>query len=208
MERIQVDELEDILCIQNGIKDLVSSYVQKYLDSNTDNDLKSRVTSAVKKWIDDTFKMCSPNLEVNGMTYDKALKEKDVEPFDENLLSNLISLESDVDVMTLRVTENRRNSPEIIKKNFEEILLLQSFMKNHAEIIDDDDMGICDMQIDSDTVTSGVILSEQFSERVVQTYDQSLSLLTELKKSTTANLSRFERAQTVVADINKFNPTS
>src|SRR6266540_4477173 len=119
------------------------------------------------------FKMCSPNLEVNGMTYDKALEEKstylnatilftyltsnsnqifciiDVEPFDENQLSDLISLESNIDVMTLRVTENRRNSPEIIKKKFEEILLLQSFMKNHAEIIDDD-TGICDMQIDSD----------------------------------------------------------
>ncbi|CAI2176983.1 19855_t:CDS:2 [Funneliformis geosporum] len=187
MERIQVDDLDDILCIKNGIKDLVSSYVQKHLDGNTDNELKSRVTSAVKKWIDDTFKMCSPNLEVNGMTYDKALEEKDVEPFDENLLSDLISLESDIDVMTLRVTENRRNSPEIIKKKFEEILLLQSFMKNHAAIIDDDEL---------------------FPDRVVQTYDRSLCLLTELKKSTTANLSRFERAQTVVTDINKFNSTS
>jgi hypothetical protein len=55
--------------------------------------------------------------------------------------------------MTLTVTEKRRNLPEIIKKKFEEILLLQSFMKNNAEIIDDAE--VCDMQIDSENDTTG-----------------------------------------------------
>ncbi|RIA89319.1 hypothetical protein C1645_772707 [Glomus cerebriforme] len=196
--KIQVDDIEDVLFIQNGIKYLISSYIQKYLDGDTDFELKSQVTSIVTNWADDTFKLCSPNFEVNGMTYDKALEEKDVEPFDENLLSNLISLESNIDDMTLTVTEKRRNLPEIIKKKFEDILLLQSFMKNHAEVIDDAE--VCDMQIDSERADD-----EQFPERVIQTYDQSLTLLTELKKSTSANLSRFERAQTVVTDINKCN---
>lgn len=50
--------------------------------------------------------------------------------------------------MTLTVTERRRNLPEIIKKKFEDILILQSFMKNHAEIVDD--VEVCDMQIDSE----------------------------------------------------------
>ncbi len=49
MERIQIDDIEDILYIQNGIKDLVSSYIQKYFDSDTDNELKSQVTSTVTK---------------------------------------------------------------------------------------------------------------------------------------------------------------
>jgi len=193
--KIQVDDIEDILYIQNGIKYLISSYIQKYFDVDTDEELKSQVTSLVTNWVDDTFKLCSPNFEVNGMAYDKALEEKDVEPFDENLLSNLISLESNIDDMTLTVTEKRRNLPEIIKKKFEDILILQSFMKNHAEIIDDAE--VCDMQIDAD--------DEQFPERVIQTYDRSLTLLTELKKSSSANLSRLERAQTVVTDINNFN---
>ncbi|GBC09854.1 hypothetical protein RclHR1_09170002 [Rhizophagus clarus] len=193
--KIQVDDIEDILYIQKGIKCSISSYIQKYFDVDTDSELKSEVTSIVTNWVYDTFKLCSPNFEVNGMAYDKALEEKDVEPFDENLLSNLISLESNIDDMTLTVTEKRRNLPEIIKKKFEDILILQSFMKNHAEIVDD--VEVCDMQIDSE--------DEQFPERVTQTYDQSLTLLTELKKSTSANLSRLERAQTVVTDINKFN---
>lgn len=30
------------------------------------------------QWVDDTFKLCSPNFEVNGMAYDKALEEKGV----------------------------------------------------------------------------------------------------------------------------------
>ncbi|CAB4400660.1 unnamed protein product [Rhizophagus irregularis] len=196
--KIQVDDIKDIIYIQNGIKCSISSYIQKYFDVDTDDELKSQVTSIVTKWVDDTFKLCSPNFEVNGMAYDKALEEKDVEPFDENLLSNLISLESNIDDMTLTLTEKRRNLPEIIKKKFEDILILQSFMKNHAEIVDD--VEVCDMQIDSEDADD-----ERFPERVIQTYDRSLALLTELKKSTSANLSRLERAQIVVTDINKFN---
>ena len=38
--KIQVDDIEDILFIQNGIKDLISSYIQKYLDCDTDDELK------------------------------------------------------------------------------------------------------------------------------------------------------------------------
>jgi hypothetical protein len=45
--KIQVDDIEDILFIQNGIKDLIASYIQKYLDGDTDDELKSQVTSIV-----------------------------------------------------------------------------------------------------------------------------------------------------------------
>jgi hypothetical protein len=45
--KIQVDDIKDILYIQNGIKCSISSYIQKYFDVDTDDELKSQVTSIV-----------------------------------------------------------------------------------------------------------------------------------------------------------------
>lgn len=47
--KIQVDDIKDILYIQNGIKCSISSYIQKYFDVDTDDELKSQVTSIVTK---------------------------------------------------------------------------------------------------------------------------------------------------------------
>ncbi|RIB08717.1 hypothetical protein C2G38_2146920 [Gigaspora rosea] len=193
--KIHADTKEDILYIQEEIKNAALKTVEKHFGSGADPQLGQTVTALVKKacWVNDTFELAAPNLEVNGLDYSEVLKEKDdTEPLNENLRHEVQTLQAEIEEMTLFVAQNRKTLPDQAEVLIRDLIKRQSMLVEDVELINGKE------KMESLDALSNI----QFVERIHQTYDRSLSVLSDLKKSISSNLSNLERAQMTIADIN------
>ncbi|RHZ67053.1 hypothetical protein Glove_303g135 [Diversispora epigaea] len=213
--KIQAEEKDDILWVQNNIYQVALEKIQKHLGNDTDPQLRETVTNLVEKWINDTFELMAPNLQVNGIDYNVALKgNDDIEPFNEGLCQKVHETRSQIDEETLILIQRRKTLPDQIKTIIQEILKIQAnsvdnvdFTERKEEkvVIGDEDIEMGGVEESHNNTYKDLRDDIQKIEQTRQTFNKSLSILADLKKSVSGNLSKLERAQTVVMDINQFN---
>ncbi|CAG8604350.1 3300_t:CDS:2 [Acaulospora morrowiae] len=215
--KIQADEKEDILLVQNRIQEAALEKIQKHLGGDTDPQFR--------EWVNDTFELAAPNLQVNGIDYNIALKEKngrvsllvsfgifrqglmfqmfqqtniqDMEPFNEELCLRVHDVRAQIEEATVKLTQRRKTLPDKVKDVIRELMTKQAISIDNVNFVDK--KSVDEMEVEESSDDTRVI------EQTSQTFDQSLSILEDLKKSVSGNLSRLERAQTVIMDINQYN---
>ncbi|CAG8808198.1 22780_t:CDS:2, partial [Dentiscutata erythropus] len=177
--KIHADAKEDILYIQEEIKNAALKTVEKHFGSGADPQLGQTVATLVKKacWVNDTFELAAPNLEVNGFDYDKALKEKDdTEPLDENLRHKVQTLQAEIEEMTLLIAQNRKTLPDQAE------ILIRDLIKRQSMLVDDVELVNGKEEMEEDIESLDDMSSIRFVEQIHRKYDRNLSVLSDLKK--------------------------
>ncbi|CAG8790429.1 35427_t:CDS:2, partial [Gigaspora margarita] len=177
--KIHADTKEDILYIQEEIKNVALKTVEKHFGSGADPQLGQTVTVLVKKacWVNDTFELAAPNLEVNGLDYSEVLKEKDdTEPLNENLRHEVQTLQAEIEEMTLFIAQNRKTLPDQAEVLIRDLIKRQSMLVEDVELVNGKE------KVEESTESLDAMSNIQFVERIHRTYDRSLSVLSDLKK--------------------------
>ncbi|CAG8566391.1 10821_t:CDS:2 [Diversispora eburnea] len=196
----RAEEKDDILWVQNNIYQVALEKIQKHLGNDSDPQLRETVTNL---WVNDTFELMAPNLQVNGIDYNVALKGND------GLCQKVHETRAQIDEETLILIQRRKMLPDQIKTIIQEILKIQANSIDNVDFIEMEEEKI--VIGDEDIEMGGVEESHnntykdiqdiqddiQKIEQTRQTFNKSLSILADLKKSVSGNLSKLERAQTV-----------
>ncbi|CAG8520057.1 16654_t:CDS:2, partial [Cetraspora pellucida] len=172
--KIQADTKEDILYIQEEIKNSALKTVEKHFGTDADLQLGQTVTNL---WVNDTFELAAPNLEVNGLDYNVVLKEKDdTETLNENLRHKVQTLQAEIEAKTLLIAQKRKTLPDQAEVLIQDMIKRQSILVNDVEFVNDKE------KMEENIGSLDVMPSIQFVEQIHQTYNRSLSLLSDLKK--------------------------
>ncbi|CAG8634032.1 10643_t:CDS:2 [Ambispora gerdemannii] len=172
--KLQLDSLKDFEYIKKCVLESSRETIKDTSGVGNDPETFEVVSKCVEKWVNKLFKYVAYNTQINGIDYNKAIEsQEETLPFDERLNDTVQEKELEYYEMLVRVTNRRRLIPDQAK------LLLADAMRRQSAIVD---------QIPE-------------KEKTMEMYRNGLSLLSDLKKSVSANFSKLERAQTVVDDL-------
>ncbi|KAF9927006.1 hypothetical protein FBU30_003574 [Linnemannia zychae] len=168
---------------------------QKYGGNKTDPRIMKEVEALLDQWLENMVKMASAGVDINGIPYDEAILNEDVEPLDESLGRRLQNQQLLVEELTLQVAERRKRVPEQVKMLLDDAILRQSALANRIEFEAEED----DMQEKENKAATQAVLERQ--DLVAQEYASSMALLSGLRKTVSSNITRIESAQAVVDEL-------
>ncbi|CAG8489721.1 13486_t:CDS:2 [Ambispora leptoticha] len=191
--KLQLDSLEDFEYIKSCVLEASRGTIKETSGVGNDPETFEAVSKCVEKWINKLFKYVSYNTQINGIDYNEAVEsQEETLPFDERLNDAVQEKELEYYEMLVRITNRRRVIPEQAK------LLLADAMRRQSSIVDRVDA--CSMDSDDNDDDQNMFEIPE-KEKTMEMYRKGLSLLSDLKKSVSANFSKLERAQTVVDDL-------
>ncbi|KAF8944225.1 hypothetical protein BGZ47_004499 [Haplosporangium gracile] len=192
--KINVSSKADIQYItQIWRKALYDKLEQTQTAEEADPRIMQEVNSLLDQWLENMVKMASAGVDINGIPYDDAILNEDVEPLDESLGRRLQHQQLLVEDLTLQVAERRKRVPEQVKMLLDDAIRRQSALADRVEFEPDEDENM------EDNVTNQAILERQ--DLVAQEYASSMALLSGLRKTVSSNITRVESAQAVVDEL-------
>ncbi|KAF9290487.1 hypothetical protein BKA57DRAFT_143030 [Linnemannia elongata] len=192
--KINVSSKADIQYItQIWRKALFDKLEQKHGADKADPRVMQEVNSLLDQWLENMVKMASAGVDINGIPYDDAILNEDVEPLDESLGRRLQHQQLLVEDLTLQVAERRKRVPEQVKMLLDDAIRRQSAIADRVEFEPEEDE---DME---DKAVNQAALERQ--DLVAQEYASSMALLSGLRKTVSSNITRVESAQAVVDEL-------
>ncbi|KAL1919767.1 uncharacterized protein VTP21DRAFT_1698 [Calcarisporiella thermophila] len=191
--KIAVDTKDDVIYLKQQLQEAAfAALAEKCATENSKT--KKDVEDLMNNWIEAIFSMAGKSMLVNGQDYDQAFEEvEEIEPFDEELNSKLIELHNRAEELTLKVAERRKNIPDQIEKLMQDVVLRQSMLSDRVVF-----EGLEELENEYDMSMEYDIPRE---DSIKQDYEQSVKMLAELRQSLPGNLSRIDRAKTVLQDL-------
>ncbi|KAJ3053011.1 hypothetical protein HK097_005238 [Rhizophlyctis rosea] len=151
------------------------------------------VENMVEKWIQQTFTLSSPNIQINGLPYSEVFAQKtEYEPKDEQLQSRVEDLTNQVDEMLADVSGLRKEIPARVSKLAEETVRRETMGIEGLEWGGRDGM--------EGGVGKGKLSLVNF-ETIHTQYQSILESPQSLQKDLTHSLSRLQRAQSAVTTL-------
>ncbi|KAG0278043.1 hypothetical protein BGZ95_004843 [Linnemannia exigua] len=191
--KINVSSKADIQYItQIWRKALYDKLEQKHGD-HADSRVMQEVHTLLDQWLENMVKMASAGVDINGIPYDDAILNEDVEPLDESLGRRLQHQQLLVEDLTLQVAERRKRVPEQVKMLLDDAIRRQSALADRVEFESED------ADEDMEGIANAQILERQ--DLVAQEYASSMALLSGLRKTVSSNITRVESAQAVVDEL-------
>ncbi|KAG0348564.1 hypothetical protein BG004_004809 [Podila humilis] len=192
--KINVSDKGDIPYLgQVWRKELHEKLKQQY-GADGDPRRMAEVKSVMEDWLEMTFALAAPSLEVNGIPFVDAYHNDDFEPFDESLNRKLQLQQLKVEEMTLKVAERRKRVPEQVKMLLDDALRRQSAMADRVEFEVEDPSQEGEEMLEVDSL--------ERADLVAQEYTNTIELLDGLRK-TTISVSRIDEAEQILEDIFK-----
>ncbi|CAG8596785.1 11037_t:CDS:2 [Paraglomus brasilianum] len=188
--KIEVESKEDVPYIQNNILKAALEEVNKSLGPGCDAKLKETVTKLVKEWVDNTFKLATPNIIVNKINYKEAINEDEYEPFDEALYQDQVALKKRVDDLQVKLAERYKRVPQEIKLLMEGALKRQSAAAMDVEFTGLDDNGVDE----SELLEKEMPKRDQF----VTKYRDIISTVNRLNNESLSKIAKLEQARDLV----------
>ncbi|KAF9178176.1 hypothetical protein BGZ51_007845 [Haplosporangium sp. Z 767] len=174
--KINVSSKADIQFItQIWRKTLYDKLEQQYSDGNPQ--LMQQVQELLDQWLENMVSMASANIDINGIPYDEAIRNEDVEPLDESLGTRLQAQQLQVEELTLSVAERRKRVPEQVKMLLDDAIRRQSALADRIEFEPEegnDAEALAAEEMDSVTLERPDLIAEE--------YTSSMALLSGLKK--------------------------
>ncbi|KAG0249402.1 hypothetical protein BG011_009337 [Mortierella polycephala] len=130
-----------------------------------------------EQWLENMVSMASTNIDINGIPYDEAIRNEDVEPLDESLGTRLQAQQLQVEELTLSVAERRKRVPEQVKMLLDDAIRRQSALADRIEFEPEegnDTETLAAEEMDSVTLERPDLIAEE--------YTSSMALLSGLKK--------------------------
>ncbi|KAK3839548.1 MAG: hypothetical protein JOS17DRAFT_190349 [Linnemannia elongata] len=192
--KINVSSKADIQYItQIWRKALFEKLEQKHGTDKADPRVMQEVNSLLDQWLESMVKMASAGVDINGIPYDDAILNEDVEPLDESLGRRLQHQQLLVEDLTLQVAERRKRVPEQVKMLLDDAIRRQSAIADRVDFEPEEDDDI------EDKTVNQAVLERQ--DLVAQEYASSMALLSGLRKTVSSNITRVESAQAVVDEL-------
>ncbi|KAF9121365.1 hypothetical protein BGW39_010583 [Mortierella sp. 14UC] len=191
--KINVSSKADIQYItQIWRKALYDKLEQKHGD-RADSRVMQEVHTLLDQWLENMVKIASAGVDINGIPYDDAILNEDVEPLDESLGRRLQHQQLLVEDLTLQVAERRKRVPEQVKMLLDDAIRRQSALADRVEFEPEDE------DEDIEAIANAQVLERQ--DLVAQEYASSMALLSGLRKTVSSNITRVESAQAVVDEL-------
>ncbi|KAG0289596.1 hypothetical protein BGZ96_006883 [Linnemannia gamsii] len=193
--KINVSSKADIQYItQIWRKALYEKLEQKHGSNNADPRIMQEVNTLLDQWLENMVKMASAGVDINGIPYDEAILNEDVEPLDESLGRRLQHQQLLVEDLTLQVAERRKRVPEQVKMLLDDAIRRQSALADRVEFEPDEDD-----DMEKDNTAAQAVLERQ--DLIAQEYASGMALLSGLRKTVSSNITRVESAQAVVDEL-------
>ncbi|KAF9099822.1 hypothetical protein BGX29_000679 [Mortierella sp. GBA35] len=193
--KINVSSKADIQYITQIWRKALYDKLEQRHGTQGDPRIIQEVHTLLDQWLENMVKMASAGIDINGIPYDEAILNEDVEPLDESLGRRLQHQQLLVEDLTLKVAERRKRVPEQVKMLLDDAIRRQSALADRIEFESEED-------VESEDVTTD--LSQAVLERqdlVAQEYASSMALLSGLRKTVSSNITRVESAQAVVDEL-------
>ncbi|KAJ1913379.1 hypothetical protein H4219_005239 [Mycoemilia scoparia] len=148
--RIQIEGREDVLFLQNQVRQALKEALlqneefrttfSRIKSPNASEEEKKSLNATAKEleefinaWSSQLWKLAGPNININGMQYEEAMKQQDMyEQFDEHLRDQVKNLENEADNLLLRITEQRKTVPQLIEKLEQDRIKRLSLLPEYA----------------------------------------------------------------------------
>ncbi|KAG0240219.1 hypothetical protein BGW41_007124 [Actinomortierella wolfii] len=147
--------------------------------------------------LNNMMEMASANIDINGIPYEEAMAEEEVEPLDEELNRRVQQRQLDVEEMMIKVAERRKRVPEQVKMLLDDAIRRQSAMADRLEYDDTEEQKHLDDE--EQAAEKEIMLPRQ--NMVADEHRSAVQLVSDLRKTASANVSRVENANTVMDDI-------
>ncbi|KAG9321584.1 hypothetical protein KVV02_001270 [Mortierella alpina] len=193
--KINVSSKADIQYITQIWRKALYNRLEQQYANRSDPRLLQEVQLMLDQWLENMVKMASAGIDINGIPYDEAIKNEDVEPLDESLTRRLQAQQQQVEELTLSVAERRKRVPEQVKMLLDDAIKRQSALADRIEF--EPEEGKQDQNEDSDMENAAL----ERPELVAQEFATSMELLGGLRKTVSANVTQLEKTQTLVEEI-------
>ncbi|CAO3574854.1 unnamed protein product [Mortierella alpina] len=193
--KINVSSKADIQYITQIWRKALYNRLEQQYANRSDPRLLQEVQLMLDQWLENMVKMASAGIDINGIPYDEAIKNEDVEPLDESLTRRLQAQQQQVEELTLSVAERRKRVPEQVKMLLDDAIRRQSALADRIEF--EPEEGKQDQNGESDM--ENVALERP--ELVAQEFATSMELLGGLRKTVSANVTQLEKTQALVEEI-------
>ncbi|KAF9989321.1 hypothetical protein BGZ75_006749 [Mortierella antarctica] len=146
--KINVSSKADIQYITQIWRKALYNRLEQQYANRSDPRLLQEVQLMLDQWLENMVKMASAGIDINGISYDEAIKNEDVEPLDESLTRRLQAQQQQVEELTLSVAERRKRVPEQVKMLLDDAIKRQSALADRIEF--EPEEGKQDQNEDSD----------------------------------------------------------
>ncbi|KAF9574264.1 hypothetical protein EC968_007033 [Mortierella alpina] len=137
--KINVSSKADIQYITQIWRKALYNRLEQQYASRNDPRLLQEVQLMLDQWLENMVKMASAGIDINGIPYDEAIKNEDVEPLDESLTRRLQAKQQQVEELTLSVAERRKRVPEQVKMLLDDAIKRQSALADRIEFEPEED---------------------------------------------------------------------
>ncbi|KAK3848523.1 MAG: hypothetical protein J3R72DRAFT_429181 [Linnemannia gamsii] len=191
--KINVSSKADIQYITQIWRKALYDKLEQEHGDRADPRVMQEVHTLLDQWVENMVKMASAGVDINGIPYDDAILNEDVEPLDESLGRRLQHQQLLVEDLTLQVAERRKRVPEQVKMLLDDAIRRQSALADRVEFESED------ADEDMEGIANAQVLERQ--DLVAQEYASSMALLSGLRKTVSSNITRVESAQAVVDEL-------
>ncbi|KAG0379686.1 hypothetical protein BGX24_012136 [Mortierella sp. AD032] len=191
--KINVSSKADIQYITQIWRKALYDKLEQEHGDRADPRVMQEVHTLLDQWVENMVKMASAGVDINGIPYDDAILNEDVEPLDESLGRRLQHQQLLVEDLTLQVAERRKRVPEQVKMLLDDAIRRQSALADRVEFESED------ADEDMEGMANAQVLERQ--DLVAQEYASSMALLSGLRKTVSSNITRVESAQAVVDEL-------
>ncbi|KAJ1985025.1 hypothetical protein H4R34_000282 [Dimargaris verticillata] len=197
--KVQVEAREDVLFLKSEFRKSVhqcldsNRHLQRCREQSADKEtdaqqhytqLTGDIDTLISQWVDNIFQLAGPNIQVNGLEYNQAMRPNVVmDDYDESLHQETQQLQAEVEALTILVAEQRKTIPDMLET------AVARQLEHRLQHLNDDLTGTNGTRnpppvTNSQSPGSGKTASP-VPERTRAEFDQALGSLLELQKVNT-----------------------
>ncbi|KAG0270707.1 hypothetical protein DFQ27_000058 [Actinomortierella ambigua] len=197
LPKINVRSKGDIAFLRQQWQLAIQSCLEERFGASGNGKQEMEVQRLLDEWVDKMMEMASTNIDINGIPFEEAMAEEEVEPLDEELNKRVQQRQLETEEMMIKVAERRKRVPEQVKMLLDDAIRRQSALADRVEYDDTEEQ----QRIEYEEKAAEKEATLPRHNIVADEHRSVVQLVSNLKKTASVNATRVENANTVMDDI-------